>query len=43
MENNDYSHLKEEIISSNRIFDGKVIKVDHNGVKLPDGGLPTAR
>lgn len=38
MENNDYSHLKEEIISNNRIFDGKVIKVDHSTVKLPDGG-----
>ncbi len=37
MENNDYSHLKEEIISNNRIFDGHVIKVDHSRVKLPDG------
>ncbi|GAB3071983.1 NUDIX hydrolase [Salinicoccus sesuvii] len=36
--NNDFSHLKEEIISSERVFDGKVIKVDHSKVGLPDGG-----
>lgn len=32
-----YDHLKEELISSERIFDGKVIKVDHSRVKLPNG------
>ncbi|MCG1009063.1 NUDIX hydrolase [Salinicoccus sp. ID82-1] len=36
--NDDYSHLKEEITSSERVFDGKVIKVDNSTVQLPDGG-----
>ncbi|WP_017548908.1 NUDIX hydrolase [Salinicoccus carnicancri] len=36
--NNNYNHLREKIIQQERVFDGKVIQVDHDTVELPDGG-----
>lgn len=36
-ENNNYNHLKEKIIHVERVFDGKVIQVDHDTVELPNG------
>lgn len=33
----DYEHLKETTTHINRVFDGKIIQVDHNTVQLPDG------
>ncbi|MCD2136934.1 NUDIX domain-containing protein [Salinicoccus halitifaciens] len=32
-----YEHLKEEILESDEIFNGRVIKVTHDKVRLPDG------
>ncbi|WP_411844365.1 NUDIX hydrolase [Salinicoccus sp. HZC-1] len=36
-ENNNYDHLKEKVIHSDRVFDGRVIQVDHDTVLLPNG------
>lgn len=36
-ENNNYDHLKEKIIHADRVFEGKVIQVDHDTVELPNG------
>ena len=33
----DDEHLKETTIHTDRIFDGKIIRVDHSTVQLPDG------
>ncbi len=38
MDDNNYNHLKEKIIDSKRVFDGRVIQVDHDTVSLPNGG-----
>ncbi len=32
-----YDHLKEEILETEEVFDGRIIRVTHDKVKLPDG------